>query len=465
MKPSHTLLLRMTSSKSENMCHKKVVIVGAGISGLSCAKSLLDRGIKEEDLALIEWDKNVGGRVKTDFIDGFLLDRGFQVFIENYPYSKSIFDYNSLNLQPFLPGAFVKIDENFYSVSDPFRRPQDILKSLTTPIGTLLDKLKVGLFSVIIRFLSIEYILQSNETDTYKYLSEKLNLSSSMIDKFFKPFFQGIFLSPLQFQSSKMFQFVFKMFTEGQASLPKDGMESIPRQLASQIPSNSIILNTKVEKFSYLENNGDKKFHVQTLSTSKIKNTYTTDRLIIATDPINAKKLIESSGITTTFNIPDARGSTTLYFGMDTEFPPILDRILILNGESDASNDDIFTINNLCFPSQISKSYAPYGKSLLSVTLCRYIDDNISDQELEKNIRMQLRKWWSKDKDIIDSWYLLKIYRIKYAQPAQNPPYNLSKPSAIAENIFCCGDHMNSATLNGAIESGILVANEVIESL
>ena len=84
-------------------------------------------------------------------------------------------------------------------------------------------------------------------------------------------------------------------------------------------------------------------------------------------------------------------------------------------------------------------------------------------KELEEKIRIQLRKWWSID--TIDTCYLLKIYRIKYAQPAQNPPYNVLKPSQIAENLFCCGDYMNSATLNGAIESGIFVANEVTKSL
>ena len=420
--------------------------------------------MKSDDIVLIESDKTVGGRVKTDKKDGFLLDHGFQVFIENYPCSQKIFDYNSLNLHPFLPGAIVKIGENFYPVSDPIRRPQDIFQSLITPIGTILDKLKVGLFSVIIRFISVDNILRSEEINTYKYLSDKLILSSSMIDSFFKPFFQGIFLSPLQLQSSNMFQFVFKMFTEGQASLPRDGMEGIPRQLASQIPLKSIILNTKVENFSFKGSDKSKKIYVNTLNTSKIKKTYEADRLIIATDPINAKKLIETSGIgIPRFDIPDARGSTTLYFGMDTEFPPILDRMLILNGESDATNNEIFTINNLCFPSQVSKSYAPPGKSLLSITLCKFIDTNISDQELEEKIRIQLRKWWSID--TIDTCYLLKIYRIKYAQPAQNPPYNVLKPSQIAENLFCCGDHMNSATLNGAIESGIFVANEVTKSL
>ena len=420
--------------------------------------------MKGDDLVLIESDTAVGGRVKTDKKDGFLLDRGFQVFIENYPCSKQIFDYNSLNLKPFLPGAMVKIGENFYPVSDPIRRPQDILRSATTPIGTILDKLKVGLFSVIIRFISVENIFRSKEIDTYKYLSDKLNLSSSIINSFFKPFFQGIFLSPLQLQSSNMFQFVFKMFTEGQASLPKDGMGVIPCQLASQIPLNSIILNTKVENFNYIASDESKKMYVNTLNTNKIKKTYEADRLIIATDPINAKKLIETSGIgIPRFNIPDERGSTTLYFGIDTEFPPILDRVLILNGESDATSNEIFTINNLCFPSQVSKSYAPPGKSLLSITLCRFIDTNISDQELEEKIRIQLRKWWNID--TIDTWYLLKIYRIRYAQPAQNPPYNVLKPSQIAKNLFCCGDHMNSPTLNGAIESGILVANEINKSL
>jgi len=150
---------------------KKFVIIGAGISGLASAKELTERG--ESDFVVIEASDLPGGRVKTDIVDGFLLDRGFQVFIESYPEAINLFDYEGLKLSSFLPGAIVRYNNEFHLVSDPFRRPQDLIASLFTPIGSFADKVLVGLFSVIIRFLTLEEIFNNEELNTVQYLENK----------------------------------------------------------------------------------------------------------------------------------------------------------------------------------------------------------------------------------------------------------------------------------------------------
>ena len=200
---------------------KKIVIIGAGISGLACAKELFDCG--EKDFVILEASDEVGGRIRTDEVDGYLLDRGFQVFIERYPESENLFDYGKLNLKQFLPGALVRFENELHVVSDPFRRPQDIYSSITSPIGSFADKLKVGIFSVLVRLKNINDIFEETDEPLSDHLVKTKGLSESIIQRFFSPFYQGIFLSPLNLQSSRMFNFVFKMFTEGAASLPTGG--------------------------------------------------------------------------------------------------------------------------------------------------------------------------------------------------------------------------------------------------
>ncbi|CAM9554144.1 unnamed protein product, partial [Heterosigma akashiwo] len=156
-----------------------------------------------------------GGRVRTDEVDGFLLDRGFQVFIEPYPAVRRALDYRRLDLRPFQPGARVYTRAaGFSKVADPFRQPLDTVDALLAPIGDLFDKVRVGIMRTTIIFRSDEDIFKAEEMDTLSYLKNKWGFSDEMITKFFRPFYEGIYLAPLDKQSSRMFDFVFKMFAQ-----------------------------------------------------------------------------------------------------------------------------------------------------------------------------------------------------------------------------------------------------------
>ena len=227
-----------------------IAIIGAGIAGLSCATELRDAGIT--DFKVVESSDGVGGRVRSDDVKGYRLDRGFQVFIDSYPEVQDIFNFDCLSLRKFQPGALVRSEGQFHLVSDPFRRPGDLLESLESPIGNFFDKVKVGLLSVLIRLDSIEDILTRPEKTTADYLANEKGLSDSMIKKFFTPFYQGIFLAPLSEQSSRMFEFVFKMFTVGSATLPAAGIGAVSKKLASRLSPESVLLNSKVAGIDWL---------------------------------------------------------------------------------------------------------------------------------------------------------------------------------------------------------------------
>ena len=441
-------------SPAADVVKAQVLIIGAGAAGLACADELHRAGVN--DIIVLEASDDVGGRIRTDKVEGFLLDRGFQVFIEQYPLAQRLFNYEDLKLREFRPGAIIRFENAFHTVSDPFRRPQDLLSSISTPIGTFQDKILVGLMSVLIRLKSLKEISKGLETDTQTYLEQK-GLSSSMIDRFFTPFFQGIFLSTLSSQSSRMFDFVFKMFTEGYATLPEQGMGYLMQQIKNRLPPNSIVLNTRAISLK----NG-------TVFTKDVcyKGEYT----VIATEAPNAAELLRNTPQKDLIAIPFARKSTCLYFGIDGS-PPISGPVLILNGGNklpveafDTSVDDEsrVRVNNVCFPSEVSASYAPPGKSLMSVTLVGDLEA-VPDAVLERKTRDELSQWWGES---AYDWKLLRIYRVPYAQPAQMVPYDFSgKSIELADGVYCCGDHRGTATLNGAIDSGLRTADAILRDM
>lgn len=244
----------------------------------------------------------MGGRVRTDEVNGFLLDRGFQVFIESYPESQKLFDYDALELRPFLPGALVHLNGDFHVVSDPFRRPQDLYASLISPIGSLTDKINVGIKSVLVRFKNLEDIFEETDETTAKYLEYTQGLSQNMISQFFAPFYQGIFLSPLEKQSSRMFNFVFKMFTTGSASIPLRGMGQVPQQIADKLPDRTLRLNTKVTSFS--------KGQVQAVDAAGINTIFKCEEVVLAVDPESFNRFM---GDKLDFTIPEKRRYAFLF--------------------------------------------------------------------------------------------------------------------------------------------------------
>jgi protoporphyrinogen oxidase len=153
-----------------------------------------------------------------------------------------------------------------------------------------------------------------------------------------------------------------------------------------------------------------------------------------------------------------------LYYGFDGP-PPVVEPILILNGENRISVESAVStvkINNVCFPSSVSPLYAPLGKSLASVTVVDYSVVDMSDDAIKSSVASELKNWWGEQ---TDNWEFLKMYRIEYAQPAQNVPYAIKgKGQVVSEGIQCCGDHRGGATLHGAIASGRQAARRILDS-
>lgn len=457
-----------------------IVIIGGGISGLAAAitaAEAVNEKNEKKKIVLLEANTKCGGRVSSEKTeDGFVLDEGFAVFIEEYPAVKKLLDYDDLELKQFLPGALVKIkgSDKLARVADPLRNPEDIVDSVLSPVGSLIDKIKVLPLVLNVRLSSVKSIFDEDETDTKTALVERWGFSDAFINTFLKPFLEGIYLAPLSEQSSRMFSFVFKMFSDGSAALPKGGMIAVTNQLVKKAESLGVLILTDapVTKLSPQEN----KFFIE--CTADSGRFFDASTVVVATDGQVAKKIISNiQGFESLKDEPDQkqRAVGCLYYGFEGP-APVEDPILVLNGMKDENDDPV---NNVCFPSVVNEGYAPEGYNLCSVTVLSDVMDRYMNKpdELDQAVRRQLGTWFVDQKsDIMDKWDLKKIFYIPKAQPSQlNGPSPASTNGSRSSSKFygkdlpsgfhVCGDHMATATLNGAVESGVLAGSDVAKEI
>lgn len=400
-----------------------VVVIGGGVSGLTAAitaaETLKEKG-ENFKVALVEATSELGGRVQSEKTsDGFVLDKGFAVFIERYPKAKEILDYDRLELKPFLPGALIKLESQaeLARVSDPLREPgiDVLLSALVAPIGSLLDKFNLIPLILNVRTKSIEELFEEEEIDTATALSERWRFSQEIISKFFKPFFEGIFLAPLSEQSSRMFSFVFKMFSEGAATLPHGGMGVISKQLVDKAKGLGVDIQTEMP-VSSVRRKGNEVDYMYSVELEGQKTQITSPCVIIATDGQSAQGLLSNlDGFQGLKGAPKQsnRSVGCLYYTFKGD-APIQEPILILNGVSnDTSGNAPNPVNNVIFPSVVSKGYAPEGYSLCSVTVLEKAMNAYDLTELDLAVRKQLANWFpDKESDILTEWQLKKTYLV-----------------------------------------------------
>jgi phytoene dehydrogenase-like protein len=399
----------------------EVAIVGAGLSGLACALRLHQAGMP---FLVLESSDAVGGRVRTDVVDGFRLDRGFQVLLADYPEARRVLDYAALDLRAFEPGALVWKDGRFRTLGDPWRRPGKAWATLRSGIGSFRDMLRIARLRAEVLRGPLEAIFRRPETSTRERL-RGVGFSSDMIESFLRPLFAGILHDPDLRASSRMFDFVFRMLARGDTVVPAAGMGAIPEQMAARLPQGSIRLRARVASI------GPGKVRLESGEVVEAR------AVVIAVEGPEAARL------TGRLTDPGSRSVTCLYFA--AEAAPVSEPVLMLDGERRGP------VNNLCFPSQIAPAYAPPGATLVSPSVLE--GSGLAPAAVEDAARAQLETWFGPQ---VRSWRHLRTYHILLAQPDQLPPAldTPERPVRLAPGLYVCGDHRDTASIHGAMVSG-----------
>ena len=365
--------------------------------------------------------------------DGFLLDRGFQVYLDAYPEAGKLLDLKALDLQPFEPGALLFDGKRLRRILDPFRRPGHAIESAMQPVGKMMDKLRVGLLKLRASSWTLEKIAQHPEVSTEQWLRE-FGFSESMIDTFFRSFYGGIFLESDLRTSSRMFEFTFQMFSQGNATLPAHGMQEIPRQLVSRLAPECLKTHCRVSAIS------------KNAVTLDGMNRMESKHLVLATDSTAVQRLFPNA----LAKKPEWRSVTNLYFSAPRS--PIQEKLIALNGKRGGM------VNNVCVLSEIAPAYAPPGQALISVSVLG-IHDAIDFPQLIKN---ELSVWFGPQ---AQSWHHLRTDHIHQALPEQAPGSDsFANPGfRCVDEIFVCGDHLSHPSIEGAITSGVRTALEILK--
>mmetsp|Transcript_43721 Transcript_43721/g.103246 ORF Transcript_43721/g.103246 Transcript_43721/m.103246 type:complete len:427 (+) Transcript_43721:84-1364(+) len=421
---------------------KKVVVVGAGVAGLSCARELEAAGLEVD---VLEASSRVGGRVQTDSVRGFLLDVGFQILITNYPEVRRQLDLRALHLRAFLPGAVLASEGRLSYIANPLKCPWLLpqvvktaaswgLASACIDVVRLLGLAGRWLCTDPYTTLEVEANNPQEKVSTETFLAKR-QFSRPIMQNFLRPFFEAIYVTPLAKQSSAIFQFVLRMIALGQAALPERGMRAIPEQMAERL-SKGVQLNTPVEKVE-----------AEAVLVNGTRRSY--DAVVIAADWPSAGKLLELPPVSAT-------RSCTYYFALPAP-APVTERLVILQThdllaevQSDLSTSRLV---NIAFPSVVQPSYAPSGQVLAAATVMGPAPDEAWVlSEVERVLGVQT-----------STWSHLRTYDIGFHQPSQVG--NAGTIQTENGGLFCCGDYILSPTLDGAMLSGRKAAEAVKRKL
>jgi phytoene dehydrogenase-like protein len=402
------------------------VVVGAGLAGLAAARTLQRAG---RDVIVVEASDGVGGRVRTDVVDGFLLDRGFQVLLTAYPEVHRQLDVAALRLQAFDPGALVWRNGKGSVVADPFRQPKRVFATAFAPIGTLGDKARIALLRQRLSRGHPADLLRGDDMPTITAL-RAAGFSTKIIDRFWRPLIGGIQIDPSLATSSRMFEVIMRSLSDGESAVPAAGMQAIPEQLADGLHPGTVHLNTpavSVEPGLVRLTGG---------------RTVSADAVIVAVEGPVAHSLVGDRGV----RDPGSRPVGCVYFAADT--PPTREKLVVLDGGSSGP------VLNVAVMSNVATGYAPPGQHLIAAAM-----PGVAEGDLEAAARQQLRGWWGSS---VDSWRHLRTYRIPHGQPDQTPPLSPKRRVALGNGLYVCGDHRDTGSIQGALFSGRRCAEAVL---
>lgn len=409
-----------------------IVIVGAGLAGLSCALRLSEAGA---DFLLLEASSVPGGRVATEVTpEGFVLDRGFQVLLDSYPTARRLLDMEALQSRRFDSGALLADGSRLTAVRNPLIHPGALGSAFLSPFG-LAEK-----GSMIPLILSALIPSGSGMMErTVEGEIRRRGLDGEMKERFLGPFFSGVFLEDELGTELSVFRKDLRYFTTGRALLPARGMGEIPRQLAARIPSGRIRYGARV---TALGRNPSGSHRMILQEGEEIA----CDKLVLATDERSSRTLL---------GLPEGRSwksVSTLYFrGED----PLYDgALIVLPRRVRGAASPLLHFTDL---TNVAPEYAPSGSRLISATLL-----GIRDEEAEETARAGISAIFPD----FARWTLLKSVTLPVALPEQSPGYAARMLARRPfRDLWLAGDQVFRASIEDVLSGGLRTADEILQTL
>ena len=410
-----------------------VVIVGAGLSGLAAARHLTNHGV---EALVLEGSDAVGGRVRTDVVDGFRLDRGFQLYNPAYPEGARVLDHRALDLKPFVAGARIVVDRGgrrrVERVADPRRKPSWAVPSLRAHIGSPLSTARFGAYAVSCAVRSVPSLHREPDVTSEEAL-RRAGADGTLIETVLRPFLSGVFLDAELSTSRRFLDVVLKSFVRCTPAVPALGMQRIPEQLAAGL---DIRLGHRVAAVSARG--------VEVVGG----DTQPAEAVIVATDPTAAADLV--AGV----RAPAARSVTTWYYRPDCAPQELADGEAVLTLDGDCRGPLVNTV----VLSHAAPDYAPLGSALVAASALGASDNPARDDSVREHLA------WLYGVPT-RNWELIAGYPIPYALPAMPVPFELQRPVRTEQGVYVAGDHRDTSSIQGALVSGRRAAQAVLKDL
>ncbi|QZY29739.1 FAD-dependent oxidoreductase [Nocardioides coralli] len=397
-----------------------VVVVGAGLAGLAAAVRLQEAGV---EAVVVEAAEAVGGRVRTDVVDGFRLDRGFQLLNPAYPEAQRVLDLDALDLQPFQAGLVVACAGGRWILGDPRRMPGSVVHGLTAPVGSLKDKAALVRWVTGVAFGSPDTVLHAPDRPLIEELHHR-GVGDVMVDRVLRPFLAGVLAEEELTSSQRMASMLLRSFARGNPSLPALGMQAMPDQLAARLASDSLHLGVRVGSVA-----GG----------------------VVATDAGSVRAgavVVAANGHTdSALGVPGSptRSLTTWWYA--AEHPPMDKALLHVDGEARGPVTNTVVVTNA------APSYSADGRALVAATVVG------ARPELGGDVRRHVRQIYGADSS---GWEELRVDVVEHALPAHPPGQPLQQPVDLGDGLFVAGDHRDTPSIQGALVSGRRAADAVL---
>ncbi len=398
-----------------------VVVVGAGVAGLAGALDLAAAGVPVQ---ILEGSDGVGGRMRTDRRDGFLLDRGFQVFNTSYPQVKRRINLRALQLRPFTPGALLHTGDRRLRFADPTRQLSGAADLLRGRLAGPSDAIALARLCASDMLLPTELIKRQPDRTTFAALSEA-GISAGLCELFFRPFLAGVFLEDELETSGRFFHLVWRSMLRGTLCLPRRGIQAVPEQLAAALPPGTVQLETPVR--SLTEDGAVLADGTEVPARA----------MIVATAAAEAAQLLPDLGV------PATRTVTTFYHAAPST--PLAEPTLLVDTERKVLNTVVLT--------EVTPAYAADGRALVSTSVLGDASGR------EPDVRARLGEIYGVDPS---GWEGVATYVVRGALPAMPAPHPLSRPTRVGPRRYVCGDHRATGSVQGAMASGTRAAREFL---